>query len=148
MPQAEVVLLDPADNGAYCDLLSRLWGTAQEVLIVEHDMGVHGEVLPQLEDCPSWWCAFRYRVEDVYLAALGCTRFRAELMQAEPDLMEQVAQVADSGMEARHWKRLDVRILDALRARSYRRCEHLPPVQHFHYEVPSAYAGVPWMKEK
>lgn len=132
------VPLGPAAD-AYCTLMERLWAQGEGFAIVEHDIGIHPGVLPQFEACPSWWCGFQYDIgrppNHITIAALGCTRFRTELLRAEPDLMEMVGKDGSGGVPARVWQRLDVRMLDHLRLRGYTRCDHTPTVKHYHQYV-------------
>lgn len=117
----------------YWELVADLWSQGETFALVEHDIGVHAQVGQQFEQCPSWWCGFQYPVDrGVLIAALGCTRFRRELLQSEPDLLEVVGQDASAGLPARDWRRLDVRLMDELHRRGYRRCEHTPEVRHYH----------------
>lgn len=128
-----IAVADEADPGwDYCALLERLWANTETFTLVEHDIVITADVLPAFEACPSWWCGFLYPVQVVILSALGCTRFRAELLAAEPDVMQKVAAIGGDGLPVRDWRRLDVRLGDELIRRGYRRCVHTPEVEHLH----------------
>ncbi len=126
------VKLDPDDMGAYWALLAHLWREPGELVVIEHDIGIGPETLPGFAACPEPWCGNPYRVARQLLVCLGCTRFSAALKAAEPDLLEEVGDVGNDGLPAKDWRRLDVRILDALRKRGYRQHWHEPMVKHFH----------------
>jgi hypothetical protein len=100
--------------------------------VVEHDIGVHADVLPQFTACPELWCGFVYELPGgVVDAALGCTRFRAELLHAERDLLTVVTGKADD-LPAGHWAHLDAHLRTVLTSRGYTLHQHEPPVAHFH----------------
>ncbi len=126
------VRLDPADMSAYWRLLAACWREPGELIVIEHDIGVHAGVIPGFAACPQPYCAHAYPIDGTIAACLGCVRFSAELKAAEPDLLEEVGEDASAGLPARDWRRLDVRILDALRKRGYQQHRHLPNVAHYH----------------
>jgi hypothetical protein len=130
------VRLDPADDTAYWALLAKMWREPGDLLIVEQDVGIRAGVVESLTECREPWCGFPYLIGEQLLVCLGCTRFTAELKAAEPDLLDVVGEDATGGLPARVWQRLDVRILDHLRARGYRQHEHGPSVSHFHRYAP------------
>lgn len=126
------VKLDPRDQEAYWALLAREWRQSGDLLIIEQDVGIHDRVVPGMAACPEPWCGHPYPIGDLLLVCLGCTRFSAALKAAEPDLLDEVGEDGTGGLPARHWGRLDVRILDHLRARGYQQHQHSPPVRHYH----------------
>jgi hypothetical protein len=117
---------------AYWRLLATVWREPGDLIVVEHDIGIHVGVLPGFDACPEPWCGYPYRVNRQVIACLGCTRFTAALKAAEPDLMDAVGERAEGGVMARHWCRLDVRVGDELRSRGYGQHRHEPPVAHYH----------------
>lgn len=132
-PGHERVRIDPADHEAYWRLLAERWRVPGDLLIVEQDVGIRAGVVEGLSECREPWCGHPYPIGDQLLICLGCTRFSAELKAAEPDLLDAVGLIDDdAGTPPRHWRRLDVRILDELRRRDYQQHEHLPAVHHFH----------------
>lgn len=126
------VRIDPQDVTAYWRLFAEAWRQPGDLLIVEQDIGLHAEAVPGLTACRKPWCGHPYPIGDQMLVCLGCTRFTAELKAAEPDLLDAVGEDGTGGLPARHWQRLDVRILDHLRARGYSQHVHHPPVRHYH----------------
>ncbi len=125
-PDADLVDLGLAWD-AYYLFLAQLWDEGEGFLIVEEDIEIHADVIPQLEACPEPWCLFGFPGAGGALlhGSLGCTRFSTELIAAVPDLM--------SKLPVRDWKRLDSEILPALLKRGYEQHIHEPPVPHHHY---------------
>ena len=136
----ESIRLDTQDPSAYFWALHRLWAQPGDLVIVEHDNALTAEVLPGFEACEQWWCGHPYACAGNVTMALGCTRFRAELKQAEPDLLDEVGGIGNDGLPARDWRRLDVRILTVLNRRGYQWHWHEPQVPHFHVYPPP----LPW----
>ena len=128
------VRLDPADDAAYWRLLAKAWRVpASDLVIVEHDIGIHAGVMPGFTVCREPWCGHAYPLDrGVMLACLGCTRFTAALKAAEPDLLDVVGEVGGDGLPAKDWRRLDVRTSDELKRRGYTLHQHEPPVKHYH----------------
>jgi hypothetical protein len=125
------VALDPGDPSAYCALLTGLWAAGGTFVIVEHDIGVHADVLRGFDACPEPWCGYVYQLPGVIDAALGCTQFRTELLAAAPDAMTVSAAKADD-LPAGHWAHLDAHLRTVLESRGYRLHRHRPPVAHYH----------------
>jgi hypothetical protein len=85
---------------AYYDLLCKLWADKIDFAIVEHDVEVNPETLDRFAECDHLWCAHSYEVYagDVSAAyggpfALGCVRFRAELMERFPDVVVEAGKM-------------------------------------------------------
>ena len=125
-PDADLVDLGLAWD-AYYLFLAQLWEEGEGFLIVEEDIELHADVIPQLEACPEPWCLFGFPGAGGALlrGSLGCTRFSTELLVAHPDLMAK--------LPVRDWKRLDSEILPALTKLGYTQHIHEPPVPHHHY---------------
>lgn len=132
LPGHHRVRITAGDDTGYWRVLLGEWRRTGGLLVVEHDIGVHEDVLPQTAVCPRHWCAFPYQVAGTVQPALGCTRFSAALKATEPDLLDVVGQVSGDGLPAGDWRRLDVRLAAELQARGYRMHVHSPPVRHFH----------------
>jgi len=122
----------PPDDAAYWRLLAEHWRQPGDLMVIEHDIGIHAGVVEGFAACREPWCAHPYLIGRQLIPALGCTRFTAQLKAAEPDLLEVVGQDGTGGLPAKDWRRLDVRILDHLRNRGYTRHEHPEPVKHYH----------------
>ena len=138
-PTAERIAVNPNDDTDYARVLCAIWAAAEDTLIVEHDIEIHAKVVNAARRCPEQWCVWPYNGpgwEDpngdaLIYESLGCTRFRASLMRAEPDLMT-VAAAMSQGLAAGDWRRMDVSILPTLKARGYRPHRQSPPVLHHH----------------
>ena len=109
----------------YFNLLSRLWAEGQTFLVVEHDIEIHPDVVPQMEKCPAPWCAFPYNggLGQVWDKALGCTKFHESLLRELPSFLDEV--------QGHDWRRLDVQIAELLEGRVSRHA-HWPIVKHHH----------------
>lgn len=85
---------------AYFDLLKELWRKRVDFAIVEHDIEVDAETLDAFAECPELWCAHSYEVYAGDVAesyggawALGCVRFRSELLDRFPDAVERAGEM-------------------------------------------------------
>jgi hypothetical protein len=128
--------IDPADAEAYWRLLAEQWRQPGDLIVIEQDIGIHAGVIEGLTACDRPWCGHPYAIGQQLLVCLGCTKFSAALKAAEPGLLDAVGEDATGGQPARVWQRLDVRILDHLRARGYTQHRHEPPVAHYHRYAP------------
>jgi hypothetical protein len=112
------------------------WEWPGDLVIIEHDIGIHAGVIEGFRECRQPWCGHPYAIGEQLLVCLGCTRFTAQLKATLPDLMAQAAAVGDAQdggiMAAGSWQRMDVRIGALLEAHGHNRHPHQPPVQHFH----------------
>jgi hypothetical protein len=124
--------IDPGDDSAYWALLAAAWRQPGDLVVIEHDIGIHADVVPGFSACRRPWCGHAYLTGRQRLIALGCTRFTEQLKAAEPDLLDVVGTDGTGGLPAKHWGRLDVRILDELHRRGYEQHEHPGDVKHYH----------------
>jgi hypothetical protein len=139
-----------SDDRSYWEFLSRLWAKGEAVVLVEHDVEIHPHVLVEAESCDCDWATWPFArllpgphstwdgTEwsagiPLLTKSLGCVRWSAELMAAEPDLMEEVGEMSCGGVPAGHWKRLDDAIAQILEARGYSVHVHSPEVRHHHF---------------
>jgi hypothetical protein len=126
----------------YFDTVAALWSGGEDFMLIEHDIEIRAGVVEELAACPEPWCLFPFpgpgfsaEGGNLLTISLGCTRFRSELLAAQPDLMGAVdgrCQVHRSG-STRDWHRLDVTMVSVLRERGYPDPHvHTPPVIHHH----------------
>lgn len=90
------------DTHAYWRLMRDAWSTCLEtgddLLVIEHDVVFRPDVLEQFDDCPQPWCLFGYlnmchpECREAWANALGCTRFRNEVIQACPDAVSSIPE--------------------------------------------------------
>jgi len=127
----EVTYAPMTTDQSYWELLRDLWHEQKTFVIVEHDIVVTPDTIPELAACDHEWCAmaFPYRGE-AKAWSLACTKFAASLMSRFPDLMEEVGGMADAKHAAGHWCRMDAWIWQALTLRGISRCEHQNTVGH------------------
>lgn len=140
-PDVEMYPLRSDDNRAYWRMLNFLWSSEHvldDLTIVEHDMLPAPNVIEEMTSCDEPWCTSPYRcspadVPDL-IDGLGCTSFSKALRLAHPEVMRVVSCIADHGVPAKDWRRLDVRIASVLRGFGYEPHTHRRSI-HLHYEA-------------
>ena len=125
------------DENNYHRLLERLWSDGESFLLIEHDIEQTDIALEEARTCECLWGASPYVIGEggnLWSRALGFTRFRAELMAREPDLMVAAGRSRPQDVSgSADWRILDSRIDGILRARHYDVCVHSPVVHHHIY---------------
>ncbi len=113
----------------YSKLITKLWGSGEGFVVVEHDIAPWFGAIAQLESCPRDWCMFRYPDGGTLSRGLGCTKFSDRLVREYPDLPD-----AWDGVE---WQMIDgavgsavAAVLRAERPERHPICYHAPPVAH------------------
>lgn len=121
----------------YFDLLRDVWAWGEDFAIVEHDVVVNPDTLQGFRDCPRLWCSAGYRyLRSSSYHGNGCVRYRREVMQAFPDVLEAAGEYSDAVHHKQHYCSLDSAMQRALRSRGVRRCEEHGTVFH-----PSPFPG-------
>lgn len=122
------------------------WGT-DDLLIVEQDVILHADVIPQLEACPEPWCLFPARHPaqggGFMLDGIMCNRFRREFMEAVPVAAVEAQYGSCSrchGENPQCWAHLDGRTREAGEAAGFKIHVHWPSVGHREYP-PGEYEG-------
>lgn len=135
-PHAELVDVTHSQT-AYHDALDERWQAGVDLVNIEHDIVPRTDVREAFEACRELWCCFSYELAVGYVglaggppSALGCTRFRAELLEAEPDAIAEAGRSDNTGVPVQAWWRIDARLNLLLHERGYRPHTHLPPVVH------------------
>lgn len=136
VPNAEWFYVGGAPD-SYWRLLCDLWGRRESFLLIEHDMELHEGVIPDLAECPAPICLFPYpgptpskgwsqsNPEDSLLyRSLGCTRFSAAVMAAQPNFMLDLTE--------HRWQFLDTVIIPGLMELDYVTHVHWPAVLQHH----------------
>lgn len=125
-------------DDSYWTLLGALWAGGDGFIVVEHDILVLPETIPELESCPEPWCCapYPYLGGRGTIIGLGCTKFSAEITTAVPDAVIRAGQMVDSH-PARHWCRLDSRIQRALVDSGYHAHFEHTAVDHLNQRGPS-----------
>lgn len=119
---------------AYFGALLKWWETGQTFAVIEHDIAVTQHVVDEFENCPEPWCLFGYAefcheaCMEAWRNALGCTRFRRELIEAVPDAVRDIPR------DLWDWHNLCDGLGANLRAAGFSHHWHYPPVRH-HREV-------------
>jgi hypothetical protein len=109
-PHAELVDVS-AGPTSYHDLWRDLWHAGEDFAMVEHDVILAPGTIAALDACPWPWCSVP--AEHGWMstttagwgaAALCCNRWRAQVLTANPDVL-------DLPLLLRHWSRLDAAVL-------------------------------------
>lgn len=129
--ELDFVHLDDPEYG-YGRLLQAVWAEAETFAIVEHDIVVNPDTIPGFDSCPEPYCAAPYAWTTQVGPALGCTRFRAELLERIPDAVDEAVALPSAWGEPGHFRQLDVYLMRrVLRDRhGLQPHVHLPPVEH------------------
>lgn len=121
----------------YHEFLDEMWQAGVGFAVVEHDIVIDSTTLDDFDACPELWCQRTYELAvgfvglpDGPASALGCVRFRAALLEAEPDAIEAAGYSDNTGVPENAWWRIDARLNLVLHERGYRPHTHLPPVVH------------------
>lgn len=115
---------------AYFGAFYGWWARGESFAVIEHDVVCRPDVVEGFEDCPEPWCIHGYdpychiECREAWRNALGCTRFRRELIEAVPDA------VASIPLERWDWHNLCDGLGDNLRAAGATHHWHDPPVLH------------------
>jgi len=137
------------DPYAYWREICARWTGKDDLLTVEHDIEIHGTVLPGFTACPEPWCVYPYELHPGRWIdfGLGCTRFRpAAQLAASPDAIQ-----AKPGLCSRcHgqpgcWAHLDCKIYWAMTEAGIERHVHWPAVMH-HHGSPPVDGPVAWQR--
>lgn len=104
----------------YHETLERYWQAGSDWMNVEHDIVIDDCVPDTFQKCREPWCVFMYELACGFTpGALGCVRFRSQLMAELPDAMRDAGRADTSGVVAGAWYRTDVRLDRILRDRGY-----------------------------
>lgn len=115
---------------AYYAALLAIWERGESFAVLEHDVVCRPDIIEEFEQCPEPWCLYGYSdwcheaCREGWRNALGCTRFRAELIQTVPDAL--------SGIPAGNWDWHNVcdGLGENLRAANFKHHWHGPPAEH------------------
>lgn len=106
-------------------------------MVIEQDVIIHGDVLPQFAACPEPWCLFparHYATPGGWMTTgIMCNRFRREFMEAVP--VEAVEAQGGScglcrGVNRKCYLHLDGRTREAGEAAGFKLHVHWPSVGH------------------
>jgi hypothetical protein len=139
---------------SYWEAIAERWG-AGDLMVVEHDIVIHDQVVRQFEDCPNAWCTYPYWHGGWMDKALGCTRFRTGAQQVSPDEIQQSCWASCWECNTRNmipslddmrdirgwrdrtgsetlgcWRHIDGKIVWSMERNGYAACVHTPPVRH------------------
>ena len=85
-PAAVIIPAEAADSPAWWREIKARWDDPDDLLLVEQDIAIHDQVIPQFGACRQPWCSFPFPRpnEDppsLQERGLGCTRFTAKFRQ-------------------------------------------------------------------
>lgn len=171
-PQAKAALPSSAETiwtggspTSYWKALKSRWTGQRDMLVIEQDILIHDQVIPQLEACDKDWCVFPYLYgtgnvvnlsgPQFMTTCLGCTRFSKRLQRVvnldtvftHPKAVYRRQACADRNCtdDAMCWKHIDQVINQVLELAGYEAHWHMPMVSHGHYVnvVEPVYAPAP-----
>jgi hypothetical protein len=117
---------------AYYGALLEIWERGETFAVLEHDVVCRPDVVEAFEECPEPWCSYGYsdichkECMEAWANALGCTRFRREVLEAVPDAMSSVP------VEGWDWHGVCDGLGRNLRAAGYTHHWHFPSAEHHH----------------
>lgn len=133
---------------AYGYALQDHWEAGSDLVNIEQDNIVRADVLAEFAECPEPWCVFPYRLEWFSCDfAIGCVRWRKELMAAVPfetvrDIGVGICRWSDASggscnpVDGHCWRHFDYSFFYALTEAGFRRHVHGPMVEHAHVYPP------------
>jgi hypothetical protein len=127
-PQTEYVDTSGSET-AYWEAVRTNWNGTEDLMLIEHDVEIHAQVVPQFEACENLWCHFPYPYRGgLTNMATGCTRYRAEMQRiVSPE--DILAEKSYRGVPG-HWEYLDCTMANAFSKKGLGVCDHSPPVGH------------------
>lgn len=136
-PQAEIIPI-PTDDISYPWLIYKSHWGEEDLVVIEQDIILHSDVIPQFEGCPEPWCLFPFRHYSVgpdgfQMTGIGCNRFRKEFMQAVPAEMVEACPGSChrcKGENPMCWAHLDGKTREAGEEMGFRIHVHWPSVGH------------------
>lgn len=123
-PGAELV--PTPDDYDYWRELARRWDGSDDLVVIEHDIVIHDQVIPQFAACGSPWCTFPYFYgpdhdpSRVVYETPGCAKFSADCQRRFP--LPPVSAP---------WPQVDGILCNLLRVENgLSACQHRPWVTH------------------
>lgn len=92
---------------AYWSVLAAMWDLGETFAVVEQDVIIEPDTLTRLEQCDRPWCAHATPYLHGQHVGMGCVKFGASLIAADPLAMQKVGEMFDLKHPAKHWCRLD-----------------------------------------
>lgn len=156
-----------SDPFAYWRMLADYWTPIDDLVIVEHDVELRPDIITGFRYCPKPWCLHWYHDPgyeqgfchqaciEAWSNALGCTRFRKELIAATPDAVTSIPDEWNTlpqypNVHRRDWRNLCDELAGdkiggagvqgpprsgSIRDAGYRHHFHKPPVVHWDRNV-------------
>ena len=127
-PDAEWIYVGE-DFQDYWRVLASFWARGDDLTVIEHDVVCRPDVVEGFASCPEPWCLHRYSNHDpgdseAWRNALGCTRFRRELVRRVPAAVSSIPE------QHRDWHNVCDGIGTKLRGAGFNHHWHEPSVLH------------------
>lgn len=139
------------DAFQYWRTLEKFWGIEEDLVIIEHDIEIREDVIPQFTECPGDWCVFPYHsrisvanfIDKRLTTSLGCTKLSAHARaMASPREISQVGidcPICKMGAMFEGlggcWLHIDAKVAPVLEAKGIHPCLHSPDVTHHDWAV-------------
>jgi hypothetical protein len=133
------------DDFGYWKAIEDRWAK-DDLVIVEHDIEIHEDVIAQFSACRSLWCSFPYYLvppihTELMAHGLGCIRLRREAMeQVTPDQVQSIeASCVSCAPDNKRgcWRHCDAKITQSMQELGLDVCVHYPRVKHHNPRVPA-----------
>lgn len=124
---------------AYYAALLWQWAKGETFMVLEHDVVCRPDVIASFDECPEPWCLYPYAPEcpcgnpqcrEAWANALGCTRYRKELIEDVPDALTAIPRDMPDGLPCWEWHNVCDGLGAQLRAAGYTHHWHEPAVEH------------------
>jgi hypothetical protein len=127
--------VDTSGEDGYWKALRDEWAKGETFIVCEQDKIPAPGLLLELWECPESWCATPVPMQGhnrpAAYPSLSCTKFGAELMQAQPNLLEDVGRL-NLGFGEKEWSRLDLGIYALLASQFDPHWHEGGRVEHLH----------------
>lgn len=134
-PDAELVDLSYDPHLGYWQEIAKRWTGEEDLMIVEHDVLIHGGTVESFQSCREPWCLYGYRIFRTQVRCtmgLGCVRFTAECQQqTSPAEIAEAFSTCPTCHGAGCWYHLDSRIAEVLLSVGLKPHDH-GDVYHLH----------------
>lgn len=127
---------------AYGQEVARRWLGREDLVNVEHDIEISGNVLPEFSACADDWCVFPYEIAHrgnwvgIVAQGLGCVKFSVVVQRAVPvtALLGPFPNPCGCRLPG-CWHNLDKVVVNAVWQAGFSPCVHGPGLVHCRPEL-------------